>query len=197
MRRCVVVLTAAALVLTIAAPAVAQQRQQARQQARRPVPDKGMAAVGVSVGAALPNEPSFTNGFDLAAQVEGYLTPRVSVRGQFSGAWWDIRDHPYTGSVDPIVLDGNLVYNFEHGVWHPYVTGGVGMYHYRYDEGGTPSSETKAGFDLGGGAEYFLSRRDTVSGEVLAHIVPGDAHGARAIYKPDYWSIMFGYKRYF
>jgi len=196
MRRSSVVLTAAALVLTIAAPAFAQQRQQARQ-ARRPVPDKGMAAVGVSVGAALPNEPSFTNGWDLAANVEGYLTPRVSVRGQLSGAWWDIFGHSYPGTVDPLVLDGNLVYNFEHGVWHPYLTGGVGMYHYRFTEGSTTSSDTKAGFNLGGGVEFFLSRHDTVTGEVLSHIVPGDAHGALNVYKPDFWSIMFGYKRYF
>src|SRR5262245_5972922 len=190
MRRSYVVLTAAALVLTIAAPAFAQQRQPARQparQARRPVPDKGMAAIGVSVGAALPNEPFFTNGFDLAASVEGYLTPRVSVRGQLSGAWWDIFGHSYTGTVDPIVLDGNLVYNFEHGVWHPYLTGGVGMYHYRFNEGSTTSSDTKAGFNLGGGVEYFLSRRDTVSGEVLSHIVPGEAQGALNVYKPDFW----------
>lgn len=196
MRRSSVVLTAAALVLTIAAPAFAQQRQQARQ-ARRPVPDKGMAAVGVSVGAALPNEPFFTNGWDLAANVEGYLTPRVSVRGQLSGAWWDIFGHTYSGTADPLVLDGNLVYNFEHGVWHPYLTGGVGMYHYRFNEGSTTSSDTKAGFNLGGGVEFFLSRHDTVTGEVLSHIVPGEAQGALSVYKPDFWSIMFGYKRYF
>ena len=198
MRRCVVVLTAAALVLTIAAPAFAQQRQQARQQARRPVPDKGMAAVGVSVGAALPNEPSFANGFDLAAQVEGYLTPRVSVRGQFSGAWWDIRDHPYTGSVDPIVLDGNLVYNFEHGVWHPYVTGGVGAYRYHWTEPGVPNgSNTYSGVNLGGGVEYFFTRDATLTTEFIFHKV-GDVDVARAtLHDGSFWSVTMGGKKYF
>ena len=96
-----------------------------------------MFAVGVQVGASLPSEPFFTNGFDLAASAEGYFTPRVSVRGQLRGSWWDIFGHTYSGSVDPVVLDGNLVYNFERGKWHPYVTGGVGMYHYRNTEGST------------------------------------------------------------
>jgi|KBSSwiStaDraftv2_1062776.scaffolds.fasta_scaffold505051_2 hypothetical protein len=196
MRRSLVVLATTVFVMVIAPPAFAQARQQTRQ-ARRPVPDAGMFAVGVQVGASLPNEPFFTNGFDLAASAEGYFTPRVSVRGQLSGAWWDIFGHTYSGTVDPVVLDGNLVYNFERGKWHPYVTGGVGMYHYRYTEGSTMSSETKAGFDLGGGAEYFLSRRDAVTGEALAHIVPGDAHGALSIYRPGFWTIAFGYKRYF
>jgi hypothetical protein len=156
MRRSLVFLATTLFVMAIAPPAFAQPRQQTRQ-ARRPVPDAGMFAVGMQVGASLPNEPFFTNGFDLAASVEGYFTPRVSARGQLSGAWWDIFGHSYTGSVDPVVLDGNLVYNFERGKWHPYVTGGVGMYHYRYTEGSTMSGETKAGF----------------------------------------WTIAFGYKRYF
>lgn len=198
MRRSLVVLATTVLVVAIAGPVLAQSRPPARQApARRPVPDAGMFAVGVQVGAALPNEPFFTNGFDLAASAEGYFTPRVSVRGQLSGAWWDIFGHTYSGTVDPVVLDGNLVYNFEGGKVHPYVTGGIGMYHYRLNEGSTLGSDTKAGFDLGGGAEYFLTRRDTITGEVLVHIVPGDINGARALYKPDFWTIAFGYKRYF
>src|SRR5215471_14877439 len=155
MRRCFVVLLTSALVLTIAAPSFAQQRR--RRDAQRPVPDTGMLAVGVSVSAALPAEPFVTNGVDLAASAEGYLSPRVSLRGQLSGSWWDIFGHSFNGSVNPMVFDGNVVYNFERGVWHPYVTGGVGLYKYRFTEGTISSSDTKAGVDLGGGAEYFLT----------------------------------------
>src|SRR4051794_32372324 len=55
--------------------------------AQRHVPDTGMAAVGASVGAALPTESNLENGLELAANLEGYLTPRVSIRGQVGTAW--------------------------------------------------------------------------------------------------------------
>ncbi len=195
MRRSLVVLAVTAIAVAIASPVFAQTR--APRSAQRPVPDTGMGAIGLKLGVALPNETFFTNGLDLGASVEGYITPRVSLRGQLSGAWWDITGHSYTGSVNPIVLDGNIVYNFEHGVWHPYVTAGGGMYHYRFTEGTITSSDTKAGVDFGGGTEYFLTRRDTILGEVLVHVVPGQANGALSTYKPDFWTISFGYKRYF
>jgi hypothetical protein len=85
-----------------------------------------MWAVGGSAGVAAPTDDSLSAGFDLAGNVEGYLTSRVSVRAQVSGAWWDIVGRGFTGTVSPFVFDGNLVYNWEGGKVHPFVTGGVG-----------------------------------------------------------------------
>jgi len=194
MRRCLVVLVTAALVIAVATPAAAQQR---RREARRPVPDAGMLAVGMSVSASIPSEPALMNGITLGASAEGYFTPRVSIRGQFSGSWWDIFGHSFNGTVNPMVFTGNVVYNFERGVWHPYVTGGAGIYHYRFTEGVTTSSDTKAGANFGGGAEFFVSRHDTFSGEVLLHAVPGLTSSRLAQYQARFWTIAFGYKRYF
>src|SRR5260370_10588176 len=78
-----------------------------------PVPNTGMVAIGGSIGASVPSEANFQNGPELAANVEGYLTPRLSVRGQLGSRWWDITGRNFTGTVKPFFIDGNVVYNWE------------------------------------------------------------------------------------
>ena len=58
-----------------AIPAAAQRR-------RSSVPNTGMWAVGASVGGGAPRDPGLAGGVEIAGNVERYLTPRVSVRGQ-------------------------------------------------------------------------------------------------------------------
>ncbi|HET9373171.1 MAG TPA: porin family protein [Vicinamibacterales bacterium] len=190
MRRSVHVLAAASLVAMLVAPAAAQTRQAG------PVPDQGMFAIGLSIGVAFPSDDFLETGWNLGAGGEYYFTPRISARGQLSGAWFDIFGHSFDGTVKPLAINGNIVYNWEHGKWHPYATGGFGLYHYRFDEDERDSSDTKAGLDLGGGIEYFFTRHDTLTGELLVHIVPGDADSDRGEYKTGYWTLMFGYKKY-
>src|SRR5262245_7095944 len=149
-----ILLSAAMIVTCIAAPAIAQERR----DIRGPVPAPGMVALGGSFGAAPPLEGSFTTGPVLTGNIEGYLTRRLSIRGQVSGAWWDITGRSFTGSVQPVALDGNVVYNFEGGKIHPFLTGGVGLYHYRFNENQIDGSANKPGFNGGGGIEYFVHR---------------------------------------
>jgi hypothetical protein len=184
---------AAALALSFAAPAWAQSRP----REANPVPDGGMVGVGVSTGFAMPNSPDLNMGWGVGANVEGYFSPRISARGQFSGAWADIFGHTFTGTVKPMAADANIVYNWEGGVIHPYATGGVGLYRYRFDESTLSSADNHFGVDVGGGVEYFMNRRDTVTGEVLYHAVNGQAQGQLATYQPSYWSVSFGFKKYF
>jgi len=169
-----------------AAPAVAQ---------RAPAP--GMWAVGGSVGVSVPADPSLDKGLDVAASVEGYLTSRVSVRGQLGGSWWDIVGRNFTGTVTPLRLDGNILYNWEGGKVHPYVTAGVGMYRYRSTIAGAPDgSDTDAGFNVGGGFEYFLTRRATVTGEALYHKVGSFNTPVTTFNDGSFWSIDVGLKTY-
>jgi hypothetical protein len=156
-----------------------------------------MAAIGFTVGASLPTEPSLKNGIDLAAQAEKYLTPRVSVRGRVSAAWFDITGRGFIGTVQPVAIEGNLVHNWEGGAWHPYATGGIGLYHYRFDETPLESSDNKFGVNFGGGVEYFFTRRDTLLGEALVRVVPGRTNSLRTSYEAGYWTLNMGYKKYF
>jgi opacity protein-like surface antigen len=98
----------------------------------------------------------------------------------------------------------NGVHNWERGAWHPYATAGVGLYRFRLsndffddDAFDGENSDTKFGVNLGGGMEYFFTRRDTLTGEIQYHLVPGDADTFLADYDTNYWSFSFGYKRYF
>lgn len=175
-------------VLLAATPALAQ----------RHVPDTGMWAVGGSVGATVPRDASLQNGLEVAGNIEGYLTPRVSVRGQVGAAWWDITGRGFTGTIKPIFFDGNVVYNWEGGVWHPYVTAGIGAYRFHSDINPSLSGDdTKMGVNLGGGIEYFFTRHATLTGELLFHKVDGFASPVATFGDGSFWSFAMGAKKYF
>ena len=192
MRTVFSILMAGAIAIGLSGPASAQTRR----TERAPVPDKGMVALTVSTGVTMPNEPILGSGLGFGASVETYITRRVSMRGQLTGASLDVLAHGITGTNSPVALDGNVVYNWEGGRWHPYVTGGVGVYRYKFTENSRVTTDGKVGVDFGGGAEYFLGRRDAVTGEVLLHRMKGLALGHFAVYDPDYWSLSVGYKKY-
>jgi hypothetical protein len=172
-------------VLAGATPALAQRR----------VPDTGMVAVGASIGAAVPTEDNLESGLELAGTIEGYLTPRVSIRGQLGSAWLDVTGASRT--VRPLFADGNLVYNWERGQWHPYVTAGVGLYRYHVSRESSDDDDRKAGFDFGGGFEYFFTRRATITGELLYHKVGSVITAREAFPDGSFWTFAMGGKAYF
>jgi len=185
---CRIVLTCCLGLAVTARPALAQ----------RHVPDAGMLAVGASVGATMPRDASLQNGLEVVGQIDAYLTPRVSIRGQVGATWWDITGRGFTGTIKPLYFDGNLVYNWEGGVWHPYVTAGVGAYRFHSDINPALSgSDTKVGVNLGGGIEYFFTRRATITGEVLFHKVDGFASPVATFPDGSFWSFTLGAKKYF
>jgi Outer membrane protein beta-barrel domain len=186
MRTAVVVGLIGVLLTATASTAAAQSR-------RARVPATDMWAVGGSVGAAGPSDPSLQSGLEFAGNLERYLTPRVSVRGQIGGSAWDVTGRHFTGTVSPLFATGNLVYNWEGGVVHPYVTGGLGIYRFRaFDR-----SDREPGFNLGGGAEYFLNRYTTLTGELGYHKV-GDIDTPLATFSDgSFWRFGVGLKRYF
>jgi opacity protein-like surface antigen len=187
MHKGLVILGVAGALALAAAPARAQSQ----------VPASGMTAAGFTVGASMPYDDALDSGVDLGVQIEQYVSPRASIRGKFSGAWFDIESRPFSGTIQPMAFEGNVVYNWEHGKWHPYATGGVGLYHFRFDEADLKSTDNKVGLNFGGGAEYFLTRRDTVLGEVQFRVIPGRTDSLQSDYEPGYWSLVFGYKKYF
>ena len=183
------------LSLLAGVPRAEAQRRQAPPPRRAPAQD--MWAVGGSAGVALPTDATLGSGFDLAGNVETYLTSRVSIRGQVSVAWWDVIGRGFTGSVTPVVFDGNLVYNWENGKWHPFVTGGAGAYHYgSHIDRGTDGGDTKFGGNFGGGIEYFFNRRSTFTGEGLYHAV-GAFNTPAATFDGSFWTFRAGLKHYF
>ena len=155
-----------------------------------------MVAIGGSIGASVPTDASFKNGLEIAGTVEDYLTPRVSIRGQVAGTWWDITGRGFTGTTKPVIFDGNVVYNWERGAIHPYVTGGVGLYHYGFDFAPVTGSANKAGVDLGGGVEFFATRRVTFTFEGLYHAVSSPVQSPLASFESRFWTFSVGLKKY-
>ncbi len=167
-------------------------------QERTPVPNTGMWAIGGAIGAGTPSDPSLSGGLDMTGNIERFLTPRFALRGQFGGEWSDIVNRGFTGTISPVFLDGNAVYNFEGGVWHPYITGGLGMYRYRAFENLAPAAtDTTLGLNVGGGLEYFANRRVTVTGEILFHDIGQVATPLTTFNKGQFWTFTAGLKRYF
>ena len=44
--------------------------------------------------------------------------------------------------------------------------------------------------------DFFLTRRDAVTAEVLAHLVEGQLQSRATYDSPMYWTVLFGYKKY-
>jgi Outer membrane protein beta-barrel domain len=193
MRRHFATIAALALAGTLAGAGSA-----AAQDLRRRVPDTGMTGVSFSTGVTIPRDDSLQTGPTLIIKGERYVTPRVSVRGLFGGSWNDITGRGFAGTSTPITMNGNVVYNWEGGKVHPYVTGGVGWYHYRFEEAQIKDTANKFGLNFGGGVEWFISRRDSITGEVLYHAITDDeVRAPLTLYKPSFWTIAGGYKKYF
>ena len=186
------------LVIAVFACAIVLSLDVTRAAAQGRVPDAGMVAVGGSVGVSFPSDGRLNQGFDVALNVEGYLTPRVSIRGQVGGSWWDIVGQRFGGTLNPFYIDGNLVYNWEGGKVHPYVTGGVGAYRYRWSETGVADGgKTAVGANLGGGLEFFFTRHSTGTVEVLYHAVGQVITPLLPLDKGSFWTAAAGLKHYF
>jgi opacity protein-like surface antigen len=167
-------------------------------QAQRRMPAQGASAVSVSAGVASPSDLSLRNGFTADGSYEYYTTPRISIRVQGGAAWGeDFFERGFTGSVQPVFVDFNGVYNWEGGKWHPFATGGLGINSYHFSHGSIEGTDTRVGGNVGGGVEYFFTKVSTVKLEGLYHGVSGRANGPLASIDPSFWTFTAGLKHYF
>ena len=165
----------------------------ARATAQERVPATGTVAAGIDVGAFLPNDDGLSNSMILNFLYEYYVTPRVSVRGDFG---WSNPSFNGGGldSLRQLPLRFNVNYNWEGGRWHPFVGTGVGIYfmQFRADGETIGETETKFGLNTGGGIEYFLNRSVALKGEGRYHAIAN----ARGV-DPSGIALTMGLKTYF
>jgi opacity protein-like surface antigen len=159
-------------------------------------PAEGTWAVGASAGVAIPTEDLFGSGLTAGVSAERFFSPRVSARGQLSGAFWNFTDFE-DDTASPLAINGTLVYNWDRGLLRPYLTAGFGWYNFRFTEAEIDESDAKFGLVLGGGVEYAFTGSDSVTGELLIHAITGEAEGTFAEYGAAFWSLTGGYKKYF
>ena len=184
--------------------------------AQAPAPQEGRGAIGGRLGAALPAGDGLDSGLHLAGTLEGNLTPRVSAQGEVGIGWFGMNRGGFRNDP-PLFLSVNLVYKWDGGVWRPYASGGLGLYRYSSAISLGPSaamsrddlialgldptagtievSDNALGASLGGGLEFFLSRRSTVVGDFRFHRVGNIV--AITPFDGSFFSLSVGLKRYF
>jgi opacity protein-like surface antigen len=140
--------------------------------AQERAPHTGATAVGVDVGAFMPRDGQLDPALIVNALIEYYVTPRVSVRTDF-GLTDPGFSRESTDSLRQIPLRFDVNYNWEGGKWHPFVGAGAGAYFLQFKDNGESfgQSETKAGFNFGGGVEYFTGRTVSLKGEARYHVI--------------------------
>jgi hypothetical protein len=166
----------------------------AAAQAR--VPDTDSAAIGGDIGIFLPREEGMKSGLALDGFYEYYFTPRTSVR--LGAGWMNPKfDTEEDDSLRAVRIGGDVVYNWEGGVVHPFAGAGLGIYFLQLRDNGDSlgDSETKLGGVLFGGVEYFTSRTLAIKGEARYHIV-GDIDELGGL-NPGGLSLSIGVKTYF
>jgi len=190
LRLFVVTCIAAALLSLAPASAVAQQpTDQPKVQ-----PAAGNVAIGADIGFYKPDE-EYKVAFTPQAYVEFYLHDRWSIRAMLG---WE-RPRSMTGgsSMDHIRGTANLIYNFEAGYWHPYISLGYGAYvaqNREVDDNWDTPRYTKWGPNIAAGIEYFWSPKITIKFEINVHMVHpiaelGDGPGG--------FAVTLGLKKYF
>ena len=167
--------------------------------------------------SAEERKPGWSSGFNLGAGwfMDGYLSTGFSGRAfveyapyipeiglKLTLGYFRFSDNVTTGSgaftsqadltYDDLYLTGGMVYRFSRSKVVPFLTGNLGVYHYRKEtsEPGvgpivdgeqvspysviTMSDGYAFGFNGGGGVEFFIGERTSLSLESIAHFTFGD-----------------------
>lgn len=167
--------------------------------------------------AAEERNTGWSSGFNLGAGwfLDGYLSTGFSGRAfveyapyipeiglKITGGYFRFSDNVTTGSgaftsqteleYDDLYLTGGIVYRFSRSKVVPFLTGNLGVYHYRKEtaepgvgpiidgEQASPYSVVTMhdgyafGVNGGGGVEFFIGKRTSISNESIAHFTFGD-----------------------
>ena len=161
-------------VMAVMAGAFQAQAQTSSPSGRRTTPPAGTWAGGLDVGFA---NPLGDDEFDAEPTFDGYLeyfsTPHVSWRGMLAFTAFEGPDVPGLGGddVDIAALTGNVLYQWEGGTVHPFVTGGVGVYN--YDPDLDDDGDFEPGLNGGGGLNVYAADRFAIKFEGLFHVTDG------------------------
>jgi len=156
------------------------------------VPAAGSMAVGGEAGLFVPDdafEPSpIVGGF-----FEYYPTARLSLRpsAMFLNPGFDREP---SDSLRQTRLGFDVIYNWEHGRWHPFAGGGVSAHLLRLKDNGHAIGDGSNQLGIGGlgGVEYFVNRRNALKFEGRAQFVD-DVFGV----DPSGFAATVGFKHYF
>jgi hypothetical protein len=127
----------------------------------------GMWAAGGDLGVANnTGDSDFNADPHLAGYVERYTSDHISWRGMISMDTTEDERFSGRNDVDITAFNGNVLYTWEGGYVHPFVTGGLGLYDYDPQVG---DGDVEVGANAGGGANFFMTRNAAIKLEGLFH----------------------------
>src|SRR5262249_3972640 len=142
-----------------------------------------------------PKESALDDALVVNALFEYYMTPRVSLRTGFGFTNPELSNGS-NNSLRQLPLRLDVNYNWEGGKWHPFVGAGAGAYVLQDKDPNGHSigqSESKPGFNMGGGIEYFTGRTTSLKAEGRYHVIGTTRTG----HDPSGFVFTGGVKKYF
>ena len=151
-------------------------------------------AIGILFGGALPTAERLDNGRYAGATFTVSIASHLALSTEAGADWVDIDRPGVRSDLMPRFANLNLLVHWRRGAFRPFITGGVGVYRYTITFssdafidpalrdslvalGLSPTSrstpiETRHdewGANLGGGFEYFFTRRSAMLMEIRGH----------------------------
>jgi hypothetical protein len=175
------VLSIAALVLLLLPALAAAQR----------MPREGGFSVFGGLGLSKPTEGNFDADVGFSGGFEYFLTRNFSI-GALGGGWKS--DTDFGGDAKEAYIDFIATYNWEGGVIHPFVQGGLGPYFVDFPFGG---SDTGFGGFVGGGLDIFFARAAAIDLAFRYHIAQDRDIGFGEELDANFFEAHAGVKFYF
>ena len=125
---------------------------------------------GGDVGIFAPFESGSSSSFTGRFTADVYSWDRLGVRFAAGFASPTLGDAPSDAHADIVYVSGGLIQRLGGSAYHPYLHGGVGLYHLSGDRSGTD-----LGLAFGGGFELDIGIRGAaLTPELTAHVISGD-----------------------
>jgi hypothetical protein len=188
--------------------------------AQIPEPYGGRVAIGGAIGGAVPVGKRLDNGSYAGATLLLSIASHAALSAEAGANWVDVDRPGFRSDLMPRFVDLNLLFHWRRGPFRPYLTGGVGVYRYTITVsseafidpalrnellalGLTPAVNSarietrhdERGANLGGGFEYFFSRRSAVTMDIRAHGMRNFVQAAP--FDGSFVNVAVGFKQYF
>jgi hypothetical protein len=188
--------------------------------AQIPEPYGGRVAIGGAIGGAVPVGKRLDNGSYAGATLLLSIASHAALSAEAGANWVDVDRPGFRSDLMPRFVDLNLLFHWRRGPFRPYLTGGVGVYRYTITVsseafidpalrnellalGLTPAVNSvrietrhdERGANLGGGFEYFFSRRSAVTMDIRAHGMRNFVQVAP--FDGSFVNVAVGFKQYF
>ena len=183
-------------------------------------PYGGRVAIGGAIGGAVPVGERLDNGFYAGATLVLSIASHAALSAE-AGANRVAVDRPgFRSDLMPRFADLNLLVHWRRGPFRPFITGGVGVYRYTIavssdaftdpalrsallalglnpavNSAPIETRHDERGINLGGGFEYFFTRRSALMMDVRAHRIPKFVQIAP--FDGTFVNVAVGFRQYF